>query len=129
MNYVIMFVGGIIGIFLWSLVKIRSINRRTPDENYKSVFKAFWTFEWVNVIISITVVLAGMFIITEYLDLQPEDETPVGIYGLLKYKIAKFIRTTFILVGFCGHAIVLAFLSVTEKKLQQKAKDGGVEQD
>lgn len=127
MNYLIMFVGGLIGIFLWSLVKIRSINRRSPNENYKSVFKVFWTYEWINVIISVMVVLGFMFVITEYLDLKPEDETPVGIYGLLKYKIAKFIKTTFIFVGFCGHAIVLAFLSVTEKNLQKKAKEGGID--
>lgn len=127
MNYLIMFVGGLIGIFLWSLVKIRSINRRSPNENYKSVFKVFWTYEWINVIISVMVVLGVMFVITEYLDLKPEDETPVGIYGLLKYKIAKFIKTTFIFVGFCGHAIVLAFLSVTEKNLQRRAKEGGID--
>ncbi len=129
MNYLIMFVGGLIGIFLWSLVKIRSINKRSPGENYKSVFNAFWQYEWINVVISITVVIACMFIISEYLDLKAEDETPIGLYGLLKFKIAKFIKTTFIFVGFCGHAIVLAFLSVTEKKLQQKAKDGGVDPD
>lgn len=129
MNYIIMFIGGLLGIFLHSLVKIRGINKRLPDENYKSVFIAYWKVEWVSVAISIVAVLTAMFISSEYLDIKDNDKAPGNIYEILQYKIATFLKTTFVVLGFCAQAAVNAFLGVTEKKLQQKAKDGGVEQE
>ena len=127
MNYLIMFIGGLLGIFLHSLVKIRGINKRLPNENYKSVFVAYWQSEWVSVIISVVTVLTAMFISSEYLDINEHDKTPGNIYEILQYKVATFLKTTFVVLGFCAQAAVNAFLGVTEKKLQQKAKDGGVE--
>lgn len=129
MNYVIMFIGGLLGIFLHSLVKIRGINKRLPGENYRSVFVAYWKTEWVSVIISVVAVLTAMFISSEYLDVKQEDKTPGNIYEILQYKIATFLKTTFVVLGFCAQAAVNAFLGVTEKKLQNKAKEGGVEQE
>jgi len=129
MNYLIMFVGGLLGIFLHSLVKIRGINKRLPNENYKSVFISYWKGEWISVIISVVTVLTAMFISSEYLQLNNDEKTPGNIYEILQYKVATFLKTTFVILGFCAQAAVNAFLGVTEKKLQQKAIIGGVEQD
>lgn len=127
MNYLIMFIGGLLGIFLHSLVKIRGINKRLPNECYKTVFIEFWKSEWASVIISVVAVLTAMFISSEYLDIKERDKTPGNLYEILQYKIAAFLKTTFVVLGFCAQAAVNAFLGVTEKKLQQKAKDGGVD--
>jgi hypothetical protein len=127
MNYLIMFVGGLLGIFLHSLVKIRAINKRLPSENYKSVFVEYWKFEWASIILSVIAVLTAMFISSEYLNIKETDKSPAGIYELLQYRVAQFLKTTFVVLGFCAQAAVNAFLGVTEKKLQQKAKDGGVD--
>lgn len=129
MNYVIMLIGGLLGIFLHSLVKIRGINRRLPNENYKSVFISYWKGEWTGVVISIGVVVTAMFISSEYLNIKDDDKTPGNIYEILQYKIAMFVKTTFVVVGYCADAALNAFLGVTEKKLQKKAQDGGVIQD
>lgn len=129
MNYVIMFVGGVLGIFLHTLVKVRGINKRLPNENYKSVFIAYWKSEWVSVAISIIAVFIAMFISSEYLDIKDEDKTPGNLYEMLQYKVAKFLKTTFAVLGYCADAAVNAFFGVTEKKLQQKAKEGGADQD
>lgn len=129
MNYLIMFVGGLLGIFLHSLVKIRGINKRLPGESYKSVFVTYWKGEWVSVIISVVVVFTGMFISSEYLDVKESDKAPGNLYEILQYKVATFLKTTFVVLGFCAQAAVNAFLGVTERKLQKKAKDAGIDQD
>jgi ABC-type Fe3+ transport system permease subunit len=129
MNYVIMLIGGLIGIFLHSLVKVRAINRRLPNENYKSVFSAYWQAEWVSVILSITVVFLAMFISSEYLGVSNDEKNPGNLTELLQYKIAKFLKTTFAVLGYCADAALQAFFGVTEKKLQNKAKEGGVDQE
>lgn len=126
MTYFIMFIGGILGIFLHSLVKVRTINRRLDKENYQSVFVEFWKSEWASVSISIVTVLTCIFISSEYLNVKDEDKTPGNIYEILQYKIASFLKTTFVVVGYCANTVVNAFLGVTEKKLQKKADDGGV---
>jgi hypothetical protein len=98
------------------------------NESYKSVFASFWQGEWASVIISVVAVLTAMFISSEYLDVKDTDKTPGNIYEILQYKVATFLKTTFVVLGFCAQAAVNAFLGVTEKKLQQKAISGGIDQ-
>jgi hypothetical protein len=134
MNYFVMFIGGILGIFLWSLFKIRSINKRLnsfglSNQTYSGVFAAFWKYEWVSFMISIVMIFIFMFVSSEYLDLKANDETPIGLYGTLLYKVSNFIKTTSVLVGFCSNALSLTIFGVTEKKLRDKAKSEGVTDD
>lgn len=128
-TYFVMLIGGFLGIFLHSLVKVRGINRRLPSENYKSVFVQYWSSEWASVGVSVIAILTAMFISNEYLNIKDTDKTPANITEILQYKIATFLKTTFVVLGYCADAAVNAFFGVTEKKLQQKAKDGGVDQD
>lgn len=124
-----MFIGGLLGIFIHSLVKVRSINRRLVTENYRSVFIEYWKVEWGTVILSVVTVLTAMFISSEYLELKEGDKAPANLYEILQYKIATFVKTTFVVIGYCANTVINAFLGVTERKLAQKAKEGGVDQD
>ncbi len=126
-TYIVMFIGGFLGIFLHSLMKVRGINRRLPSENYKSVFIEYWKSEWASIGVSVIAVVTAMFISSEYLNIKDTDKTPANITEILQYKIATFLKTTFVVLGYCADAAVNAFLGVTEKKLQQKAKDGGID--
>lgn len=125
MNYLIMFAGGLLGIFIYALRKVKGIRKRLPDADYKTVFRQYWISEWNTVLTSVVVVIACIFISSEYLNIDANSPTPAGIASILKYKIATFIKTTFIVVGYCANSIVDAFLGTTEAILQKKAKDGG----
>ena len=129
MNYIIMLVGGLLGIFLHSLVKVRQINRRLSTETYRSVFAEYWRSDWSTVLLSFAAVITAMFISTEFLDIKEDTPTPGNIAQLLQYKIATFIKTTFVIFGYCADSAISAFLSVTEKKLKDKALAGGIDPD
>lgn len=126
MNYLIMLIAGMIGIFLFALRKVKGIRKRVPEADYKTVFNQYWKSEWDTITTSVIVVIACIFISSEYLNIDSDTEAPAGIGGIVKFKIATFIRTTFIVIGYSANSIVDAFLGTTEAILQKKAKAGGV---
>lgn len=129
MNYIIMLAGGLLGIFIYSLRKIKGIRKRTPGLGFKTAFITYWTSEWDTVTLSFAVVITGLFISKEYLGVQPDDPIPSTFGAIVQYKAAIYIRTISVVIGYCANSIVDAFLGTTEAKLQQKAKDGGANEN
>lgn len=126
-HYLVMFIAGFIGVILHALIKIRGINRNLSSETYGSVFVAYWKMDWISLTTSIVVVFAAMFLSSEYLSMTDKDPIPGNITEMIQYKLASFIKTTFVVVGYCADSIVYAYLGTTEKKLKDKAKDGGAD--
>ena len=129
MNYIIMLVAGILGIFLYSLRKIKGIRKRQPEALYNTVFVTYWKSEWDTVALSIVVVVTCLFLSNEYLNLPADTPNPIGFTSVLITKITLFIKTVFVIIGYCANSLVDVFLGTTEATLQKKAKDGGVNEN
>lgn len=126
MLYVDMFIGGLFGIVLHSLITIRKINKGIASETYKSVFKQYWAMEWISLTTSVVALGAAIFISSEFIVSDIEKPMPGNIGELIQFKIAAYIKTTFLVVGYCADSIIYAFLGTAEEKLKRKAKDNGV---
>lgn len=128
MNYVFMFIAGLLGQFLHIMVKIKGIRKRNPDLGPKEAWKTYWKEDWNSIIAGIVGILAVMFIIKEWLNI-PADSTdaPSTIAELVQYKIKDYVRTSFLVIGYCIDALVYAWLGTAERKLLDKAKDAGVD--
>lgn len=120
-NYLIMFLAGILGIILHSLIKVQEINKNTVCTNYKQVFKVYFSTDWISILISIFTVFTVLLIISEFINIQDGANTPGNVAQQLQYNIAHFIRTTFVVVGYCADSIVYTYLGGTQKKLQAQS--------
>ena len=109
--YLQMLLGGLIGIALQTLVKVRNMNTRLPNETFVSVFKTYWSEDFASVLLSILTVAGSVFISSEWLGEK-----------LLGYAVASYIKTSFVVVGYCANSVVSAFLGTTEKKLKDKSE-------
>lgn len=127
MIYVLMFVAGLFGIALHSLITIRKLNKNIATETYKSIFAKFWRMEWISLTTSIVALGAAIFISNEFLNGDLDNPMPGNIAGIIQYKLMTYVKTTFLIVGYCADSIIYAFLGTAEEKLKRKAKDGGVE--
>lgn len=125
-NHFIMFIAGFLGIFLHLLVKVNQINKKLSTVNYKMVFQQYWKTDWTVVLLSIVAVITAIFISNEWLNIKDSDKTPGNLYEILQFKIVQFVRTVFVVLGYCADSVIAAYLSGTEQKLIQKAKDAGV---
>lgn len=128
-NHVFMLVAGFLGILLHTLVKIKQINNRLCTVNYRQVFAEYWKTDWVTILISVVLVVTAVFLSNEWLNLKDTDKVPDSISGIVQYKLVLFIRSVFVVIGYCADAILAVYLGGTEAKLIQKAKDAGVSSD
>jgi len=120
-----MFIAGFLGIILHSLVKIQTINKKMSSQTFKSVFEAYFQSDFISLLISAFAILTAIFIISEWLH-GNETGTPGNIGKIVEYKIANYIKTTFVVIGYCADSIVYVFFGTVEKKLQKKADDEGL---
>lgn len=104
-NYLIFFIAGLLGILIATLIKIRSLRRRSKDLVIDVSFKSYIKQEWDNLFISILAVIIFIFIYDEVLKVNEK----VADY------ISKFARIFFIAVGYMGASIINAFMSNVEK--------------
>jgi hypothetical protein len=124
--YFKMFFAGIAGIILHSVIKLRGIKQRNPEKSYNELLKMFIQLELLSVATSAFIVIVFIFISDEYLSLKPADDNPL-LAGTLMFKLVKFIKSIFIVVGFFAQNLAYAFLGKIEKKIQDMAKAAGVD--
>lgn len=124
-----MIIAGLLGVLLHVLYKVQQINKRLCTVNYKQIFSEYWKTDWVSVVMSVVVVFVAVFLSNEWLNLKETDKVPTSIGEIIQYKLVLFIRTAFVVIGFCADTFVATYLGGTEQKLIQKAKDAGVPVD
>ena len=109
--YLEMALGSLLGVAIYALVKVRSINNRMADKTYVDVLKAYLYEDRVSINISLISIMIFIFISSEWLD-----------YELLNIRFGKFIKTFSVAFGYMSSSIVASFLSRTEQKLNDKMK-------
>lgn len=122
MPYLEMLLGGMIGIILHSLITIRKINRSIETETYAGVFKKYWAMDWLAILTSFVALGAAIFISSEFLNGDVDKPMPGNIGAILQFKIQTYLKTTFIIVGYCSDSAVYAFLGSAEAKIKAQIK-------
>lgn len=122
-----MFIAGLFGIALHSLITIRKINKNIETETYKSIFLKYWRMEWISLTTSVVALGAAIFISSEFLNGDIDKPVPGNIAALIQFKLMAYVKTTFLVVGYCADSIIYAFLGTAEEKLKKRARDGGVD--
>ena len=126
--FIEMWIAGLLGILIYSFRKIKGLRQRTKV-TFLQAFKTYWKNEIDTTIISILILGTAVYISKEYLNLNPETGTPAGVGSMVGYKIATFICTTAVVLGYAANSVADAFLGTAEAKLKKYAKDGGAAVD
>jgi hypothetical protein len=124
--YVVMLIGGLIGIVLHSFKAVRDIAHRNDKMNFRMVLIEYWQTEYLSIAASALTFGAMMFVASEFVDLHkidtPDYTEPLKD-RLLHFKISNFIKLTSIIAGYFSDSIVYSFLGVSEKRLQKRIAD------
>ncbi len=119
--YLVITMGGLLGIFGHSLSAVNKINKRHPDTNFKEVFHLFWKNDKVSVFTSVCFFGILMYCSSEFVnlnDLEAVDNNHSLKERLFNFKLASFIKTASVIAGWFNQSIVYGFMGVTEKKLK-----------
>lgn len=121
MQYVFMLIAGILGVLIHVLVKIKSMNKRLDSETYHSIWKAYWQYDFISVILSCVGVITFVFIYDELPAAQQRSDIDGGSVLMIFIKLITSPKTAALLVGYCANSIIDTFLGGTEKRLKQQA--------
>jgi hypothetical protein len=123
--YLVMSIGGVIGIILHGLNSIRKINKHTPNVNLHQVFSEYIKSDKLSLLISAFCFIALLFISSEFVDLSHLEEAERGQSlkeRLFHFKLAQFIKTSSIIAGYFSQYIVYGFLGKTAVNLKAQFK-------
>ena len=119
--YLVITIGGLLGIFGHSLSAVNKINKRTLDTNFKEVFAAFWRNDKLSVFTSVCFFGILLFCSSEFVNLSTLESTDNNVSlkeRLFNFKLASFIKTASVIAGWFNQSIIYGFMGVTEKKLK-----------
>ncbi len=131
MNYVWMFIGGLLGMLLYSLRKVNGIKKRMRKDvtyaNYtwRQTFAFYLEHEVISMLISLVIIFIAMFISKEFIGIPTEvTEEPPKFNSIAYWKnlIVHFSRGVFILIGFCGNSLSDMIAGKTEYLIDALAK-------
>lgn len=123
--YLVMSVGGVIGIILHGLNSIRKINKHNPNVNLSQVFSEYIKSDKLSLVISAFSFLALLFISSEFVDLKHLEDMDVREplkERLFHFKLAQFIKTSSIIAGYFSQYIVYGALGKTQERLKAQFK-------
>lgn len=119
--YLVMILGGILGIAGNAIKTIGAINKRNDNTNFKKTWSMFWASETFALSVSVFCYGILLFVASDFVNLDKLDTPDYGESlkeRLFHFKIATFIKTTSIICGYFSNSIVYGFLGVTEKKIK-----------
>lgn len=129
MNYLLMFVAGILGVFLHALVKIAQINKRYPvkDVTFAVVWKHYWRMDRISFIISITTIVSLVFVSTEIMSVDKIDMLVSKEHWVNKLILflSLFVKTSFIVFGYFSDSLIYNLMGRVEKFISGVAAAGG----
>jgi hypothetical protein len=121
--YIIITVGGLIGILLHSLKKVNEINKGFSNTTFKIVFVEFWKHDKLSLLTSAVCFGALLFISSEFVNLnqlESVDNTHSLKERLFNFKLAGFIKTASVIAGYFSDSLVYGFMGVTSKRIAEQ---------
>src|SRR5690348_4939683 len=123
MQHIQMLIAGLIGVILHALVKIQGINKRSPNENFKSVLSQYLKSDWATLAISITVVVGLTFVSDEIIRTQAADELPKTMADMFVRNMEGHIKIYFVGAGYLADSLLYMWLGRAEKTLNKKVEE------
>lgn len=125
--YLLISIGGLIGIVLHALRSMSMINKRNSHVNFKQVFYEYWKTDWFSLIVSFFCFVAIVYCSSEfinYTDVTGVNEPHQDLKDkLVHFQIRNFIKASSVLAGYFSDSLVYGFLGLTGKKLQKQFMD------
>lgn len=104
--YLDLFIGGLIGIMCHVfLLKLPALKRRADKANTSFSVGAYFKNDWLTLVGSLLAVVVAMFVLDEILAFKPS--------------IEKWLKFSFIFIGYTGSSILQGIFSKTENKIQK----------
>lgn len=122
-QYLIFAVGGVFGIALHILFKLREMNEMLPNETYGTVFKAYFKKGFISLLISVVTVLAVMYMLAGKIPAPDEPDKTGDSQDWLIYNLLKYLRFASIVIGYFSDSILYAIFNKVGKKLADKGID------
>jgi hypothetical protein len=123
--YILISIGGMIGIILHALRSMAAINKRNKYVNFRMVFDEYWKTDWFSLIVSFFSFIALVYVSSEFINYQdvtgvPPDPKADLKDKLIHFQIRNFIKASSVLAGYFADSIVYGWLGVAGKKLNQR---------
>lgn len=121
--YIVMTIGGTLGILAHTFVAANKINKRLGVRDLDHVFGELWEKDLKTIIRGFFFFIILLFIAADYIDfnnLNTVDYTlsiPERVY---RFRIANFIRTSSVIAGYFAESIVYGIFGKAEQIIKQK---------
>jgi hypothetical protein len=127
--YLIIAIGGVLGIFAHSLFAVNKINKRTGvSTTFRSIFIEYWKNDKLSFLTSCFCFLILMWISSEFVNLNQLEQVNNAESlkeRLFHFKLAGFIKTASVIAGYFADSIVYGIMGVTEKRLAKTFDEQG----
>jgi len=130
--YLVITIGGLLGIFLHVLVAMQTINKNTPKADFNMVWQQYWKTDTISFAISIIFFMIYVFTLSEFIDLNHIENTDKSLPAaerILHGNISTFIKTVSVGVGYFADYLAYKLIGKTKKVIDKKLADEGITDD
>lgn len=100
------FIGGVIGILCHVfLLKLPALKKRAEKANAYFSISGYFKNDWLTLVGSLLTVVVAIFVLDELLAFRPS--------------IEKWLKFSFVFIGYTGSSILQGIFSKTDSKIQQ----------
>lgn len=124
--YIVMSIGGLLGIALHLMVTMQTINKNTSGVGFRDVWKQYWKTDYLSFTISVLSFMVLLFVMSEWIDLNNLDSPDLKegyADRLLHSRLSTFIKTTSVIAGYFSDYLIYKFIGKTKKVIDQKLDD------
>lgn len=126
-NYLIIFVGWILGQTGYAFKKSWEIQRNRPGVSFKDALKMHFTKETASFAFAFVILLIGLFVLPNFIDMDITKEDLKNL-EVAKWKVyfVNFLRVIAVFFGYLCQNLGWFFFGKSEKILQAQADQDGI---
>lgn len=121
--YLIMSIGGLLGILGHTFFAARKINKRLKLGNIGDVFGELWEHDFLTIIGGFLFFIILLFVASDYIDMKHLDGVDFSQSipeRLLKFKFSNFVKTSSLVAGWFAESIIYGCFGTVEEVLKRK---------
>ncbi len=130
--YLLITIGGLLGVILHVFVTMQTINKATPLTDFHAVWRQYWKSDYWSLVISVLVFIIYVFTLSEWIDMNnlEKPDFKEGVADrLLHFRVSAFIKTSSIFVGYFADYLIYKFIGKAKKIIDQKITEAGIDAD
>lgn len=124
--YFLISIGGFVGIWLHVFVTMQTINKNTPQADFKMVWDQYWKTDYLSFIIASLAFVIYIFCLSEWININNLDSPDVkdsAAENILHGRVSAFIKTFSVVLGYFADYLVYKFIGKTKKIIDKKFED------